>query len=65
MKGTAFSFRGDLKVPTLDGGNNMSVLNTTELHTLRGNILLVCAFYHNKKLVISLPNIKKKKKPLN
>ena len=63
MKGRAFSFRGDLKVPTLDvgdGGDNMSVLNTTELHTLRGNILLVCAFYHNKKLVISLHNIKKK-----
>ena len=39
----------------------MNVLNTTVLHTLKGNILLVCAFYHNKKLLISLHNIKKKK----
>ena len=70
-----FSFRGDLKVPTLDvgdggndvgdGGNNMNVLNTTVLHTLKGSILLVCAFYHNKKLLISLNNIKKKKKHSN
>lgn len=55
--GPGFSFGGDEKVLTLDGGdggNIMNVFNFTELYTLKWKILWYVHFITTKKIITSL-----------